>query len=174
MKSKIIMGLFTVMLISISSSSCSNNHIFGCASTTNNPSVPLRDLLAFSDKADIEGNKFELEIPNYISRISGAGLASTIPFTKASGACLRFDINIISKSNNARLPLNYTIESFWFINDKDVWEKSLKNYSAQSTIDIDGGPEWSGTGLYGVVKIIDNKGKTFFIKSGKVDIILVS
>ncbi|MBC7475115.1 MAG: hypothetical protein H7263_12540 [Candidatus Sericytochromatia bacterium] len=173
MKSKIITSLFTIILVSISSSSCSNNHIFGCDSTTTNPSVPLQDLLAFPDKVDIEGNKFELEIPNYISRDSGGGSVSSIPFIKASGDCLRFNINVISKANNVRLPSTYTVESFWFINDKDVWEKSLRNYSAQSTIDIDGGPKWSGTGLYGVVKIIDNKGKTFFIKSGKVDISLI-
>ena len=148
------------------SSSCNFPSNQSCTIPTNISTVPIETLLSSPDNIEVNGDKFELQV----------GLSRNLTLTVNNGTdiprCLNAYMDIINRSNNLRLPLSYKFESFWVINeDKKVWEKNLLNYTAQKTLVLEGGPEWSENKLYSVViKLKDEIGKNYFIKLEKIKI----
>lgn len=170
---KIISAALLIPLVSICSSSCIKGPLLGCSKASTNSSVPIKTLLEYPDNLEIDGNKFKLSLS--ISRVSYSNTASAII---KNDECPSAGFSISSSNEKyiyIPLPDNYKYEYVWIINDKEVWETKLENNGkrviAGRDTSISGGPDWKTASAIAIVRIKDDKGKIYFIKSNYTGVI---
>lgn len=160
-------------LLFISSSSCTfDTTVLSCSKMTNTSSVSIDELLKAPESIIIDNKNYEIvgDITVYGSE---GGSVDIFPTFKTKNRCssVGFRTQHIQAINTTGINIssNYKYKTLWVLINNQVWETNYikpTELGSSFTHMTDNGPSFElGKEAKIIVKISDDKGKDFFLKS---------